>query len=129
MKKHGKLILTIGWVVLIVSLFLNLSLSDVTRLNPLLEGVAAGKLAATARETRVDQQLDVLVRTEGVPENPEATEATQSWSQEGLEAIDADDDGTAETYILDYEKFAAFGGSFAKDKFGAPKTTDVEGVA
>ena len=48
MKKHGKLILTIGWVVLIVSLFLNLSLSDVTRLNPLLEGVAAGKLAATA---------------------------------------------------------------------------------
>ena len=129
MKKHGKLILTIGWVVLIVSLFLNLSLSDVTRLNPLLEGVAAGKLAATARETRVDQQLDVLVRTEGVPENPEATEATQSWSQEGLEAIDADNDGTAETYILDYEKFAAFGGAFAKDKFGAPKTTDVEGVA
>ncbi len=129
MKKHGKLILTIGWVVLIVSLFLNLSLSDVTRLNPLLEGVAADKLAATARETRVDQQLDVLVRTEGVPENPEATEATQSWSQEGLEAIDADDDGTAETYILDYEKFAAFGGAFAKDKFGAPKTTDVEGVA
>ena len=129
MKKHGKLIMTIGLVVLLVSLFLNLSLNDVTRLNPQLEGVADAQIAQTAKTLEVDEILNVLVQPEGVPEEMVQTEATQSWSQEGLETLDTDNDGVNETFVLTYEQFAAFGGSFTKDKFGAPKTTEVNGAA
>ena len=48
MKKYGKLLTKISLIVLAVSLFLSLSLSDVIRLNPQLEGVSKAQLVSTA---------------------------------------------------------------------------------
>ena len=129
MKKHSKLIRGIGLAVLLAAVFLSLSLNDVVRLNPQMEGVKDAQAASTAKQTDVDETIAVLVSPEGVPETIEPAEATETWNAEGLETIDADGDGTAESYVLTYEKFAALGGTFAKDKFGAPKTTEVEGTA
>ena len=61
MKKYGKLLKRIGLVVLMVSLFLNLSLSDVLRINPQLKGVPALELVSTAKETTVDERVSVVV--------------------------------------------------------------------
>ena len=53
MKKYGKLLTKISLIVLAVSLFLSLSLSDVIRLNPQLEGVSKAQLVSTAKKATV----------------------------------------------------------------------------
>ena len=48
MKKHSKLIRGIGLAVLLAAVFLSLSLNDVVRLNPQMEGVKDAQAASTA---------------------------------------------------------------------------------
>ena len=76
MKKYGKLLTKISLIVLAVSLFLSLSLSDVIRLNPQLEGVPKAQLVSTAKKATVDEKVSVLIPSDELPEAPAATEAT-----------------------------------------------------
>ena len=128
MKKYGKLLKRIGLVVLMVSLFLNLSLSDVLRINPQLKGVPALELVSTAKETTVDERVSVLVSEDELPEEPSAAEATEEWSVDGHAELDVNGDGEPDGFLLTYEKFSALGGRFLKDKYGGIKFVEVEDV-
>ena len=128
MKKYGKLLKRIGLVVLMVSLFLNLSLSDVLRINPQLKGVPTLELVSTAKETTVDERVSVLVSEDELPEEPSVAEATEEWSVDGHAELDVNGDGEPDGFLLTYEKFAALGGRFLKDKYGEIKFVEVEDV-
>ena len=93
MKKYGKLLTKISLIVLAVSLFLSLSLSDVIRLNPQLEGVSKAQLVSTAKKATVDEKVSVLIPADELPEAPAATEATMEWSPEGYPELDINGDG------------------------------------
>ena len=108
MKKHSKLIRGIGLAVLLAAVFLSLSLNDVVRLNPQMEGVKDAQAASTAKQTDVDETIAVLVSPEGVPETIEPAEATETWNAEGLETIDADGDGTVVIEQQDYQEYGNY---------------------
>ena len=128
MKKYGKLLTKISLIVLAVSLFLSLSLSDVIRLNPQLEGVSKAQLVSTAKKATVDEKVSVLIPADELPEAPAATEATMEWSPEGYPELDINGDGEPDGFLLSYEDFAALGGQFLKDKYGAVRQVELEGV-
>lgn len=128
MKKYGKLLTKISIIVLAVSLFLSLSLSDVIRLNPQLEGVSKAQLVSTAKKATVDEKVSVLIPADELPEAPAATEATMEWSPEGYPELDINGDGEPDGFLLSYEDFAALGGQFLKDKYGAVRQVELEGV-
>ncbi len=128
MKKYGKPFVRIGLAVLLISLFLILSLSDVIRLNPQLEGVANLQLASAAKETAIDEKVSVLIPEDELPETIESTSPTEEWSIDGHTELDLDGDGESDGFLLSYEKFAALGGQFSKDKYGDIRFAEFEGV-
>ena len=128
MKKYGKLLKRLGLVVLMVSLFLSLSLSDVIRLNEQLEGVSNLRLVSAAKETAIDEKVSVFIPSDELPEEPAATEATEEWNIDGHTELDVNGDGEPDGFLLTYEKFAALGGQFLKDKYGEIKLVELEGV-
>ncbi len=123
-KKNGHLV---RWsiVLIIVAVFLTLSLSDVVRLNPQLEGVSAAKLASTAKESSEELTLDVLIPAEEVPaEQAQAPETPEEFIPQG-ETVTVSD---TEYYLVGYEDFVSYGGELGTDKFGDPKTLEFEGA-
>lgn len=127
MKKYGKLLTKISLIVLAVLLFLSLSLSDVIRLNPHLEGVPKAHLVSTAKKATVDEKVSVLIPSDELPE-ARTTEGTMEWSPEGYPELDINGDGEPDGFLLSYEDFAALGGQFLKDKYGAVRQVELEGV-
>ncbi len=128
MKKYGKLLKRLGLAVLLASLFLSLSLSDVIRLNPQLEGVSNLRLVSAAKETTIDEKVSVLVAEEELPEAYEPAQAVEEWSIDSHTELDINGDGEPDGFLLSYEKFAALGGQLLKDKYGDIKFAEAEGV-
>lgn len=123
---HRPLIL-VGALLLALGVFLLLSLSDVIRLNPDLENASMFGMAGYARNTQVDVKLDAAIAQSEVPEGaPKQTEASvePSLPQAATLAV-----GDAEYYVLSYEDFAARGGRFTTDKYGAFKVLEADGGA
>jgi methyl-galactoside transport system permease protein len=116
-----------GLILIVVFGFMALSLSDVLRLNPELEGTSYFQMTNTAKSTSIDKAVNVVIAAAEVPEDTEASftaEKPVDLSVASSLTLDS-----AEYQLLTYEDFKSFGGKFSKDKFGEFKTvSDGENV-
>ena len=126
--KLGNLLKLAGGILLAVFLFFMLSLSDVVRLNPLLEGVPDAGMASAAKDGTVYEEADILLPASEIPADAE-TDFSDTGSRTlmgGLNTLTVDGDSY---YLCTFEQFAAMGGELDTDKFGDPKLMDYDGVS
>ncbi len=127
-NKLGSILKLAGGILLAVFLFFMLSLSDVVRLNPLLEGVSNASLSQAARNGTVYEDHDILLPASELSEGAETdfSGTGDGALAQSLPTLTFDDE---RYYLCTFDEFQAIGGKLSTDKFGDPKLVEYEGTS
>lgn len=130
MRKHklGSFLKLVGGILLAVFVYFMLSLSDVVRLNPSLEGVSNASMAQTARDATVYENAGFLLPASALPADGKTdfSAAGDGALAESLPVMEIDGEAY---YLCTYEEFQAIGGKLSTDKFGDPKLLEHDGTS
>lgn len=127
-NRLGSILKLAGGILLAVFLFFMLSLSDVVRLNPLLEGVSNASLSQAARNGTVYEDYDILLPASELSEGAETdfSGTGDGALAQSLPTLTFDDE---RYYLCTFDEFQAIGGKLSTDKFGDPKLVEYEGTS
>lgn len=127
--KIGSWLKMIGGVLLAVSLFFMLSLSDVVRLNPDLNDVPNSALSKVAHDTDVSVKVDALIDAAEITEGMETNFSENAGQQPLPDSAQTLSVGGADYHLYTLEAFKSLGGKLSTDKFGAVKLLENEGAS
>ena len=128
-RKTVELLKTVSGLLLCIAVFLALSLSDVVRLYPGLEGIGNGAVKSTAQNSTVSISMSALVPGDALTEGMETDYSDQPTADVGLI-----DNGVALTIndteytLFTLEDFVALGGKLTTGRDGGVRTVEYEGV-
>ncbi|MEG2252071.1 MAG: hypothetical protein RSC98_03435 [Clostridia bacterium] len=131
MRNHkiGSLLKIIGGILLAVSLFLLLSVSDVDRLNPMLNDVPNAQKYRFAHDNQVNVSVSALISAAEITEGMETDYSANAGSAPLPQAACAMNIDDTEYHLYSLDEFKQLGGKLNKDKYGAVSVMENEGVS